>query len=103
MIRKASTKALRGELAHTIPQELDRILPICSRFILIGTQASYRTVKYWMFIFSLGLLWGMCLAPVCASYAVLTHEAIIDAAWKDNIVPLLLKRFPNATPDELLQ
>jgi hypothetical protein len=71
--------------------------------ILIGTQASYRAVKYWIFIFSLGLLLGMCFAPVCASYAVLTHEAIIDAAWKDNIVPLLLKRFPNATPDELLQ
>lgn len=34
-------------------------------------------------------------------YSVLTHEAIIDAAWKDNIVPLLLKRFPDATPEDL--
>ena len=51
----------------------------------------------------LGLLLGTCLAPGCAGYAVLTHEAIIDAAWKDSIVPLLLKRFPNATPEELLQ
>jgi len=33
----------------------------------------------------------------------LTHEAIIDAAWKDSIAPLLLKRFPNATPEEMLQ
>jgi len=30
MIRKASTKALRGELAHTIPQELDRMLHLLS-------------------------------------------------------------------------
>jgi hypothetical protein len=35
------------------------------------------------------------------AYAVLAHEAIIDTAWDTNIRPLLLKRFPNATPDEL--
>jgi len=51
----------------------------------------------------LGLLLETCLASGCAGYSVLTHEAIIDAAWKDNIVPLLLTRFPNATPEELLQ
>ena len=36
-----------------------------------------------------------------AAYAVLAHEAIIDSAWVTNIHPLLLKRFPNATPDQL--
>jgi len=46
---------------------------------------------------------GMSCAPDCAGYSVLTHEAIIDAAWKNGIKPLLLSRFPNATPDELLQ
>jgi hypothetical protein len=45
----------------------------------------------------------MLCAPDCAGYSVLTHEAIIDAAWKDGIEPLLLKRFPNATSEELLQ
>ena len=39
----------------------------------------------------------------CAGYSILTHEAIIDAAWKDNIEALLLKRFPNATPEDLLK
>jgi hypothetical protein len=34
-------------------------------------------------------------------YSVLTHEAIIDAAWDKNIRPLLLDRFPAATPDDL--
>jgi hypothetical protein len=38
---------------------------------------------------------------VASGYSVLTHEAIIDAAWNDSIRPLLLKRFPNSTPDEL--
>jgi Zinc dependent phospholipase C len=51
----------------------------------------------------LGLIFGISCPPGCAGYSVLTHEAIIDAAWKDSIEPLLLKRFPNATPEELLQ
>jgi Zinc dependent phospholipase C len=36
-----------------------------------------------------------------AAYAVLAHEAIVDSAWNTNIRPLLVKRFPNATADEL--
>ncbi len=36
-----------------------------------------------------------------AAYAVLAHEAVIDSAWNTNIRPLLLKRFPQATPEEL--
>ncbi len=49
------------------------------------------------------LVLGISSPPDCAGYSVLTHEAIIDAAWKDGIVPVLLCRFPNATPEELLQ
>jgi hypothetical protein len=46
---------------------------------------------------------ALCLGWPCPSeaYSVLTHEAIIDAAWDTNIRPLLLVRFPNATPDDL--
>jgi hypothetical protein len=50
-----------------------------------------------------GLIFATCCASSCSGYSVLTHEAIIDSAWKESIVPLLLKRFPNATPEELLQ
>jgi hypothetical protein len=46
---------------------------------------------------------AMLLCPTLQAYSVLTHEAIIDTAWNQNIQPLLLKRFPNATPDDLLQ
>ena len=35
------------------------------------------------------------------AFSVLTHEAIIDSAWKDSIRPLLLERYPNATKEEL--
>ncbi len=41
-----------------------------------------------------------CALP-SRSYSVLTHEQIIDLAWKDQIRPLLLKRFPQATEDQL--
>ena len=41
--------------------------------------------------------------PNCAGYSILTHEAIIDAAWKDSIEPLLLKRFRDATSEDLLK
>jgi len=48
-----------------------------------------------------GLLFQL-LSPVeSRAYSVLSHQAIIDAAWEDEIKPALLKRFPNATPDEL--
>jgi hypothetical protein len=36
-----------------------------------------------------------------AAYAVLAHEAIVDSAWDSSIRPLLLKRFPGATPEQL--
>jgi zinc dependent phospholipase C len=35
------------------------------------------------------------------AYAVLAHEAIIDSVWDTNIRPLLLKRFPGATLEEI--
>ena len=44
----------------------------------------------------------LCVTPQSAqAYSVLTHEAIIDAAWNDVIQPALLKRFPASTPEEL--
>jgi len=39
-------------------------------------------------------------APVYA-YAVLSHEAIVDAAWETHIKPLLLKEFPQASEEDL--
>src|SRR5205807_2596308 len=35
------------------------------------------------------------------SYSVLTHEQIVDLEWQDQIRPLLAKRFPQSTADEL--
>ncbi|QHL86224.1 hypothetical protein GU926_01685 [Nibribacter ruber] len=35
------------------------------------------------------------------SYGVLTHQAIIDVAWEPSLVPVLRKRFPGATQEQL--
>jgi Zinc dependent phospholipase C len=35
------------------------------------------------------------------AYSVLTHEEIVDLLWTDEIHPLLLKRFPGLTEDQL--
>jgi hypothetical protein len=49
----------------------------------------------------LGVVVLLAISCVCAAYSVLTHEEVVDLLWKDTIQPLLLKRFPNATPDDL--
>ena len=52
---------------------------------------------------ALRLVLVLSIASALHGYSVLTHEAIIDSAWDQNIKPLLLKRFPKATPDDLRQ
>src|SRR4051812_2955640 len=38
---------------------------------------------------------------VAKSYSVLTHEAIVDTLWTDEIQPALMKKFPGSTPDQV--
>jgi hypothetical protein len=46
----------------------------------------------------------LMVSPVPSpAYSVLTHEAVIDVVWDSNLRPLLQKRFPNASKDELIQ
>lgn len=35
------------------------------------------------------------------AYSVLTHEEIVDLLWTDEIRPLLLKRYPGLTEDQI--
>jgi hypothetical protein len=47
------------------------------------------------------MLLQVCDVQTCAAYSVLTHEEVVDVVWKDNIIPILKKRFPHATDDDL--
>lgn len=49
----------------------------------------------------LGLAAFLGFSCLSGAYSVLTHEEVVDLLWKDTIQPLLLKRFPGATPDDL--
>ena len=51
-------------------------------------------------LLSLAFYLSLAAAPLMG-YSVLSHEALIDAAWEPYIVPLLLQRYPNATPAEI--
>ncbi len=43
----------------------------------------------------------LSLRMVCSAYSVLTHEEVVDLLWKDDIQPLLVKHFPDASADDL--
>ena len=47
------------------------------------------------------LLSGAC--RTADAYSVLSHEEVVDMAWKDQIVPLLKARYPAITADDLRQ
>jgi hypothetical protein len=68
------------------------------RIILQPAISLFRKIT--VFAVSTALLLAAS-APPSHAYAVLSHEAIIDSAWDIGIKPLLVKRFPGATPKEL--
>src|SRR2546428_7157874 len=47
------------------------------------------------------LLFVFFFSGLGSGYSVLTHEEIVDLLWKQKIQPLLLKRFPDATEEDL--
>ncbi|HEV2732927.1 MAG TPA: zinc dependent phospholipase C family protein [Terriglobales bacterium] len=52
-----------------------------------------RTIAVFLFL--------VFCSAVGNSYSVLTHEEIVDLLWRQKIQPLLLKRFPDATEEDL--
>ena len=44
---------------------------------------------------------ALAMPVTVRAYAVLSHEAIIDAAWDSHIKPLLLRKYPQATEEDL--
>jgi hypothetical protein len=60
-----------------------------------------RTSRKCSLFLYLILLLPLAFTRPAAAYSMLTHEEIIDLTWADSIQPLLLKRYPNLTPDQL--
>jgi hypothetical protein len=59
-----------------------------------------RTLKQaTAFLLTLGIL---LIAPLeTKAYSVTSHQAIIDSAWDASIKPVILKKFPKATEEEI--
>jgi hypothetical protein len=53
------------------------------------------------FAVSLCLIFCLACPKPSEAYSIMAHEAIIDAGWDISVKPLLLQRFPEATPEEL--
>ena len=50
----------------------------------------------------LAVAWlSLAATPPACAYSVLTHEAIIDSTWDGSICPVLRKRYPSATEDDI--
>ena len=60
---------------------------------MIRIRNMFRTMPALMVLFA--------ATQLCCAYSVLTHEEVVDLLWKDDIQPLLLQRFPQASPDDL--
>lgn len=59
------------------------------------THGKSRTIAVVLFVLAIAL------SRQASGYSLLTHEQLIDLTWKDSIVPLLLSRYPNLTPEQL--
>lgn len=71
----------------------------CAKSLEIYLGRSVSTL--WMRPVLLLILMWVWLSKPAPAYSVLAHEAIIDANWPLGIQPLLLKRFPATTNDQL--
>jgi len=68
-----------------------------------------RFLHFWQTVLDLRLVVALTftgltdigLSQVCGAYSVLTHEEVVDLLWKDDIQPLLIKRFPAASAEDL--
>jgi hypothetical protein len=67
----------------------------------MGRMGSGEAFSVRVFVVIMVLVLSLCWPSDTVAYAVLAHEAIIDSVWDTNIRPLLLKRFPSATPEEI--
>lgn len=67
----------------------------------MGTAGRHGASSWRVLAVITAFVFCLCWPPDTAAYAVLSHEAIIDSVWDTDLRPLLLKKFPSATPEEI--
>lgn len=67
----------------------------------MGQMSCRRALRFKAFAAIMLLILCFGGPDEAGAYAVLAHEAIIDSTWDTSIRPMLLKRFPEATAEQL--
>jgi hypothetical protein len=62
---------------------------------MLHSRSSQFKIPVW------SLLFLLAFTSTTHAYSVLSHEALIDSAWDLALKPLILSRFPDATPEQL--
>jgi Zinc dependent phospholipase C len=70
---------------------------------LWGAERSWRVNRHLKTIAIVLIVAAMLLVVPRegTAFSVLAHQAIVDEAWRETLLPLLRTRFPNASEDEL--
>src|SRR3984893_12433075 len=64
-------------------------------------SAAFSGSSRWLFRGLAFLLVLLLCTSNSFAYSVLTHEQVVDLLWADDLTPLLLKRFPGLTEEQL--
>lgn len=71
------------------------------RTILVSLVACFESWRLLVMRAGMVLLMLLMCSNGAPAYSVLTHEQIVDLLWADEIRPLLLKRYPGLTEDQI--
>src|ERR1700688_3723255 len=83
---------MRSSDSHNLSPTLGilrRLMSTKNRWLMLASRAICLLLVLIIFLGSL------------PAYSVLAHEEIVDLLWKDEIRPLLLKRYPGMTDDQI--
>jgi Zinc dependent phospholipase C len=83
--------------AHPVAARSD----LAVRCIRGGSFTIARQIQSLVAPATIAILISVLMCMPAAAYSVLTHEEIVDLVWTSEIRPLLLKRFPAATPEQI--
>jgi hypothetical protein len=88
----------KGQTQRDDPRRLTMFTELIPNPVLRlnGSQSSFVILRLIVIVLAL-----IALTVPSFAYSVLTHEEIVDLLWLDQIRPLLLKRFPGLTDDQI--
>lgn len=68
---------------------------------MLSRNAVVAASRFWCVRVVALLLAVLLFSAPLPAYSVLTHEQIVDLLWTDELLPLLLKRYPGLSADQL--